>query len=84
MAVAKLQDDQVSVEDYIFGNPVTLSAGQWELAIESGHAWVFCERGDFVLNTHETMVLFPNDGEATIRGLYVKSVVKFKATRFAS
>ena len=68
------------VEDYVFETPATLPVGQWELFIEKGEAWVFTDRGNFVLNANDAMLFVPEDGEIKIKRLYVKSIVKFKAT----
>lgn len=68
-----------SLEDYVFDNPVTLHAGRWNLRIEKGDAWIFCNRGNFPLTTTQSMHFEPSDGDILIRRLYVKSIVKFHA-----
>lgn len=72
-----------SITEYVFDTPTTLPEGNWALTIEKGYAWVFCNRGDFVLNAGESATLNASDGPIRIRSLYTKGAVKYQANKFA-
>lgn len=71
------------VEDFVFETPTVLQEGSWTLTIERGHAWVFCNRGNFTLNPGESVTFQPGDGPITIRRLYIRGLVRFCAQRLA-
>ncbi|MEL6406881.1 MAG: hypothetical protein AAFR81_21095 [Chloroflexota bacterium] len=71
------------VEDYIYESPLTLPAGNWQLTIEKGDAWVFCDKDNFVLHTTDSTYITSEEHAITLRCLYVKGSVKFTAIRFA-
>jgi hypothetical protein len=69
------------IEDFVFETPAVLHEGSWTLTIERGHAWVFCNRGNFTLNPGESATFQPADGAITIRRLYIRGLVRFHAQR---
>lgn len=71
------------VETYVFETPAILPQGFWTLTIEEGDAWVFCNRGDFPLHAGKSATFEPCDGLITIRRLYVRGKVKFRAQQHA-
>lgn len=70
-----------AIEEYVFETPILLPANEWELEVEKGHAWIFSNKGDFIVNDGESVTLHPADGDLTIKRLYVREVLKFKAIR---
>ena len=69
------------IKNYVFETPVSLPAGDWKLQIEKGDAWVFSNQDNYPLHENQTMNISKSDGPITIRSLYAKSVVKFRAVR---
>lgn len=64
---------------HVFDGEDIIPAGNWKLSVVKGDAWVFFDRGNFVLHAGDGALLSEMEGPITIRRLYTKGYALYRA-----